>query len=229
MLDDGTAGLLAIKRMGGTAVVQDPDDALYSGMPQSAIDHLPVDYSLPVAKLPDLLVRLATEPIPAVNPGPNRPPEDLGQEADMAELEPEAVHGEQKPGDPSVFACPECGGTLWEMHDHDLVRYRCRVGHAYSAESLLAEQSQSLEAALWTALRALEEQAALSRRMVERAAKRGHRASADSYHVKVAEAEGHAEVIRRVLLTRRPDPSTQTFEPAPAGRRPTSEADGMPA
>jgi two-component system, chemotaxis family, protein-glutamate methylesterase/glutaminase len=233
VLDDGTAGLLAIKRMGGTTVVQAPDDAMYSGMPQSAIDHVPVDFCLPAARLPELLVRLASEPVAVGNPGHNRPPPDLDQEADMAELEPNAVHADRKPGDPSVFACPECGGTLWEMHDHDLVRYRCRVGHAYSAESLLAEQSQNLEAALWTALRALQEQAALSRRMNERALKRGHGVSAETYRSKVAEAEAHAEFIRRVLFTRRPNPSTQTFEPDVAPGAPVpqtnSNSNGLPA
>jgi two-component system chemotaxis response regulator CheB len=146
----------------------------------------------------------------------------------MAELEPKVVNADRKPGDPSVFACPECGGTLWEMHDHDLVRYRCRVGHAYSAEGLLAEKYQNLEAALWTALRALEEQAALSRRMSERAAKRGHGVAAESYRGKVAEAEAHAEVIRRVVLTWRPDPSTEAFEPATPPPAPTA-ANGLPA
>jgi two-component system, chemotaxis family, protein-glutamate methylesterase/glutaminase len=230
VLDDGTAGLLAIKRMGGMAVAQAPSDALYTGMPQSAIDHVAVDCCLPAAQMPELLVRLTTTPVPAENPGHNQPPADLNQEADMAELEPTAVHADRKPGDPSVFACPECGGTLWEMHDHDLVRYRCRVGHAYSAESLLAEKSESLEAAMWTALRALEEQAALSRRMIERAVTQGRTSSANSYRGKVAEAESHAELIRRVLLTRHPDPSTQTFDAGgTAGGSPRGESNELPA
>jgi len=230
VLDDGTAGLLAVKQMGGTAVAQAPSDALYTGMPQSAIDHVPVDYTLPAAQMSALLVRLATAPVPAGNPGHHHPPADLDQEADMAELEPTAVHADHKPGNPSVFACPECGGTLWEMHDHDLVRYRCRVGHAYSAESLLAEKSQSLEAALWTALRALEEQAALSRRMIERAVTQGRNTAANSYRGKAAEAESHAEVIRRALLTRHPDPSTQSFDPGGAAASGSpDESNGIPA
>src|SRR5262249_30981394 len=214
VLDDGTAGLMAIKQMGGVAVVQEPADALYAGMPQSAISNVVVDYCLPAADLSDLLVRLADEPIAVDNPGHWHPPAEFEQEAHMAELEPEAVHADRRPGPPSVFACPECGGTLWEFHEHDLLRFRCRVGHAWSAESLLAEQTQGLEAALWSALRALEEQSALSRRMAERAAGRGHDHTAHTFRGQGADAEAHAEVIRRVLVNRRPDTSTELFDPA---------------
>ncbi|HKB04335.1 MAG TPA: chemotaxis protein CheB [Gemmataceae bacterium] len=231
VLDDGTAGLMAIKRMGGTAVVQDPTDALYSGMPQSALDHVGADYCLPAADLAPLLVRLVGEPLPDASRGFPHPPEELEMEADMAELEPEVVHTDRKPGIPSVFACPECGGTLWEFHEHELLRFRCRVGHAWSAESLLAEQSQGLEAALWTALRALEEQAALARRMVDRAEGRGQERVASTFRGQAAEAEGHAEIIRRVLVTRRPDPSTEPFEarePAATGP-PAAGGNGPPA
>ena len=212
VLDDGTAGLAAVKRAGGLAVVQHPDDALYAGMPQSAIDNVAVDYTLPVADLAALLTRLATEPAPAPHPGLSP---DGDKEADMAELEPGAVHAHHRPGTPSAFGCPECGGVLWELRDGDLLRFRCRVGHAWSADSLLAEQSDGLEAALWSALRALEEQAALSRRMADRAVARGHTGSAEVFAGQSRDATAHAEVIRRVLLTRRPDPTTEPFDPTP--------------
>ena len=203
VLDDGTAGLLAVKQAGGLAVVQHPDDALYGGMPQSALDHVAVDHCAPVAGLAALLARLAAEPIPDAGPGLSAEAE---KEADMAELEPGATHAHDRPGNPSPFGCPECGGVLWEIHEGDLLRFRCRVGHAWSADSLMAEQSDGLEAAL----RALEEQATLSDHMAERARGRGHAASADIFAAQARDATGHAELIRRVLLTRRPDPSTRT-------------------
>jgi two-component system chemotaxis response regulator CheB len=219
VLDDGTAGLAVIKRAGGFAVVQHPDDALYSGMPQSALNNVAVDYCLPVAELPALLVRLVAEPASSV---PELPPE-TEQEADMAELEPGATHDHHRPGIPSAFACPECGGTLWEFHEGDLLRFRCRVGHAWSADTLLAEQADGLEAALWSALRALEEQAALAHRMKERTAARGQEASAAGFAAQAREATEHAEVIRRVLLRRRPDPSTQPFDQhPPVGEEPAA-------
>jgi two-component system chemotaxis response regulator CheB len=218
VLDDGTAGLAAIKRAGGMAVVQHPADALYDSMPRTALNNVAVDYSLPAAELPGLLARLAAEPLPDIDP-PDLPP-DLEQEADMAELEPGATHDQHRPGAPSTFGCPECGGVLWELHDTELLRFRCRVGHAWSADSLLAEQSDGLEAALWSALRALEEQAALANRMRERAASRGQDRSAAVFATQVEESRAHAEVIRRVLLTRRPDPATEPF--------PSAENNGLP-
>ena len=122
----------------------------------------------------------------------------------MAELEPAAVHDHDRPGTPSAFGCPECGGVLWELHDGELLRFRCRVGHAWTANGLLAEQSDGLDDALWTALRALEEQAALARRLADRSAGRGHERSAESFRRQERAATGHAEVIRRVLLAARP-------------------------
>jgi two-component system chemotaxis response regulator CheB len=223
VLDDGTAGLAAIKRAGGIAVVQHPDDALYAGMPQSALNNVAVDHAVPAAELSALLVRLAAEPV-LPTPGPDVP-DDTAQEADMAELEPGATHDHHRPGTPSAFACPECGGTLWELHDGDLLRFRCRVGHAWSVDTLLAEQADGLETALWTALRALEEQAALARRMADRARDRGQHASAGVFDSQVREATGHAELIRRVLLNRRPDPSTESFPPSPPDNRPPAPGD----
>ncbi len=226
VLDDGTAGLVAVKQVGGLAAVQHPDDALYSGMPQSALENVAVDYCLPVADLPALLARLAAEPAP--EPEGTHMSRDEKQEADMAELEPGALNADHRPGTPSVFGCPECGGVLWELHDGELLRFRCRVGHAWSADTLLAEQSEGLDAALWSALRALEEQAALARRMAERAVKRGHDRSAESFRVQVADAEQHAELIRRVLLKRRPDPSTKPFDPAPPAGNGPAPGDAPP-
>ena len=104
-----------------------------------------------------------------------------------------------QPGIPSTMSCPECHGVLWEMRDQDLVRFRCRVGHAYSAEALLIHQSENLEAALWTALRALEENSALSRRLASRASGRGHARSASTFTEQAMDAEHHASVIRTVL------------------------------
>ena len=104
-----------------------------------------------------------------------------------------------QPGIPSTMSCPECHGVLWEVKDDELVRFRCRVGHAYSDEALLVHQSENLEAALWTALRALEEHSALSRRLAARAGYRGHAHSASAFTEQAMDAEHHASVIRTVL------------------------------
>ncbi|MGL4621652.1 MAG: chemotaxis protein CheB, partial [Chroococcidiopsis sp.] len=158
-LDDGTAGLMAVKQRDGVAIVQDPKEAMYSGMPRSAIENVEVDRILPVAEMAALLVELARQPIVTKTAAIS---DDMEMEADMAELELNAMQNPDRPGTPSPYACPDCGGVLWELDEGRLMRFRCRTGHAYSTDSLLAAQSESLEDALWSALRALEEKAALT-------------------------------------------------------------------
>src|SRR5262245_14798634 len=95
-LDDGTAGLVAVKRRGGIAMVQDPEEALYSGMPRSAIDNNEVDYILQASEIASTLERLAAEP---VGKGGEEPVGDeMEHEADIAELDLEALHASDKPG-----------------------------------------------------------------------------------------------------------------------------------
>jgi two-component system chemotaxis response regulator CheB len=215
-LDDGTAGMMAVKRGGGVAVVQDPEEALFSGMPRSALEHAAVDYSVPVAEVGPLLARLAAEP--AAGAAPDLSP-DEEKEADMAEIDLSKMTNETHPGHPSSFACPDCGGTLWEMREGELIRFRCRVGHAWSPESLIAEQADGLEASLWAALRALEEQTQLPRRLAEQAASRGYARAAESFRHRIQDSEGHAGLIRSILLRRERQPATECGpvpEPPPA-------------
>ena len=201
-LDDGTSGLLAIKRRGGTTVAQDPEEATFPSMPQSAIDHVPIDHVVRLDRMADLLYDLAKRP-PAteerVAPHDDAREELEYSEVELARIEQAADH----PGVLAPFGCPDCGGTLWELHEGDLVRFRCRVGHAWTSEALLASQSETLDAALWTALRALEENSALSQQLADRARRRGHPRLADRFADTAELASRRAQVIRSVLL----DPS----------------------
>jgi two-component system chemotaxis response regulator CheB len=202
-LDDGTAGLAAIERAGGITIVQDPQEAIYSGMPASAIENVAVDHMLRLSEIAPQLVRLAHEPVEeamASNPGKNCKVDQMKTEARIDAMQPEAIHSDDRPGVPSIFACPDCHGTLFEIDDGKLARFRCRVGHAYSPESLLAAQANAVEEALWTALRALEEKVALTRRLLDRLTERGHGASAAAFQKQMEETEKQAEVLRRVLL-----------------------------
>jgi len=222
LLDDGTAGLLAIKERGGLAVVQHPDDAMFPSMPRSVMDNLTVDHAVPVAELGALLERLAKEPVPAASQP--AAPTEMQVEADMAELELDALENPRRPGAPSGFACPACGGALWELRDGELIRYRCRVGHAWSPDSLLAEQSGAVETALWSALRALEELAALAQNMAQRAAQRGNDPIARKFADQARECESDARLIREVLLAKRGE-NTESVQPdadiqSSAGRPP---------
>lgn len=180
-LDDGTAGLLTIKSCGGVAVVQDPHDALHADMPQSAIDRVKVDHVVPLAGVAPLLIRLAREPLNS----------DGG---DAMAHQSEAEH--PVPGRRSFITCPECNGSLTEMEEGGLLRFRCHVGHAYSQDSMLAAQAAALEAALWAAARSLEESAALAHRMAERST--GDLAR--RFEEKATAMEQHVTTITRILL-----------------------------
>lgn len=105
-----------------------------------------------------------------------------------------------KRGNPSVYTCPECNGPLWEIADGDLVRYRCRVGHGFTSESLLAGQSEQVEDALWEALNTLEASAAMARQMARQARDRNHMLVAERFETRIRESTKRAEVIRRVLM-----------------------------
>jgi two-component system, chemotaxis family, protein-glutamate methylesterase/glutaminase len=188
-----------VKKYNGLAVVQDPEDATYSGMPTSAVQNVQVDYVLPVAAMGALLVELTQQPAPQPTPTPS---DDLvNVEAEMADLTVPDFSDEHLRAAPSVYGCPECGGVLWELHDGDLVRYRCRVGHAFTAQHLLAEQGEALEEAFWVAFRALEERAALLCQMAERTRRRGLTTLADRFEDQAKNVEAHAAVVRKILLS----------------------------
>lgn len=196
LLDDGTAGLAAIKQRGGVAISQDPEEALYSGMPRSAIENVDVDYILKVTDICKTLTRLASEPV--LESQPVTP--QLDMEANIAQFDLDTMQNTQRPGTPSGFACPECSGALWELHEGKLIRFRCRTGHAYSINSLLAEQTDALEVALWSALRALEEKAALTERMAIRARTRSQNISAQRFQEQAQDSQQSAALVREMLL-----------------------------
>jgi two-component system chemotaxis response regulator CheB len=197
-LGDGSIGLQAVKAAGGIAVVQDPNEALFAEMPLNAIESLAVDYTLPVREIAALLVKLAVQPLDL-----HGEPSVSQTAQDQARLVHEEI-GQFESGAGSAAAtgltCPECGGAIWELPEGNLIHYRCHIGHVFSAESFLAEQSAALETALWSAVRALEERASLLRRMARRFQQAGSRYSGDKFAEQSQEAEQNAEVIRQVLV-----------------------------
>jgi two-component system, chemotaxis family, protein-glutamate methylesterase/glutaminase len=198
-LDDGTAGLGAVKQAGGVAVVQDPAEAFAPSMPRSARTYVPVDHVLPLREIGVLLASLVREHADAAGSHPGeflRP-----MEPDLATM-PLAIEAGDRPGRVSVFSCPECHGTLWEEDQHGLLRFRCRVGHVYSTDSMLAAQTDSVDRALWAALRSLEERAALTRKLSVRAHERKQPWVANAFEERAAATETHAAVVREILNNR---------------------------
>lgn len=195
-LNDGTAGLLAIKKCGGVAVVQGPSEASCQAMPRNAVETARVDYCLPLSDIAPLLSTLASDAADEDRPAPS----EMETEIEIATGDTNAPVPVEKLGRPSEFTCPECHGVLWELNDNDLLRFRCRVGHAYLAESLHKEQSETEEEMLWEAFRALEEGAVLARRVAESERDCNRAEAAKRFEESAQKKERRAMVIQQMLL-----------------------------
>jgi len=199
--DDGTVGMRAVKQRGGITIVQDPLEAPFPSMPMSVMQDIQVDYSIPLREIAPLLARLSQQRAEGEENFPM--PDQIEIEARIAQQQmksAELIANVERLGKISRLTCPDCHGALWEIDDKELLRYRCHVGHAFAAESLNEGQSQMLEVALWSAVRALEEQMMLAQRIVERARRANHRHAVTAFERRAREAEEHSSMIRRMLL-----------------------------
>jgi two-component system chemotaxis response regulator CheB len=145
---DGKVGMRAIKLRGGITIVQHPEDAAFPSMPMSVIQEIRVDYSLPLRDIAPLLNDLSHQ---AVEEGRYAVPDEIEIETRIAEQEMEGeelIASVERIGKISKLTCPDCHGALWEIIDENMLRYRCHMGHAYSAEALSEGQSQMLEVAV---------------------------------------------------------------------------------
>lgn len=194
-LGDGASGLWTIRQGGGIAVVQDPKDAAFSEMPMTALNRAKPDHVVRLADMPGLLENLVHQPA-----GEARPlPRSVRYEVDIARSGSSGMDSIEKMdgiGRRSVLACPDCGGVMWEIDEEDLIRYRCHVGHTYTAEVMSLALDESLRRALASALRALEERVALARKLHAQAIDAGHRLLAETWADKAREFEREMEVVR---------------------------------
>jgi two-component system chemotaxis response regulator CheB len=193
---DGTLGLHEVTRSGGIGLVQDPDDALVTRMPQSAAEQDAPDEVLPLEDLPAALREAVAAP-----PAP-RTPVGEGHLDRLARLAPGSLHPPDG-AEPSRFSCPECGGVLWEQPaEGGAESFRCRVGHSYLGHDLAIHQAAVVETALWTAVRALEENVEVLRRMQRRSEPGAHPAVAERFGRRAEDAQQSVEILREHLLGR---------------------------
>jgi two-component system, chemotaxis family, protein-glutamate methylesterase/glutaminase len=190
---DGTAGLAAVKAGGGATIVQDPSEALYAGMPATALAHVAVDAVVPSELVARTIVAMVRGEDPPPSAKESRP------ETDPAS------------GDPVTSVCPECGGVLSERLEAGVMVWECRVGHRYSPESLADAQADSVEAALWAAIRVLEDRSRLLVRMADQFDRGGHKRSARSFRRRAASALDQSQIVRRALE----DAALSTLEQSP--------------
>lgn len=190
-LDDGTAGLKAIKRCGGICIVQDPSDADYPDMPANALEQVKVDYCLPLSEMGEVLYKLISR-----KPKKRKPiPKDILIEAEIAmrilsDLPSVNALGKQVP-----FNCPGCGGVLWSVDNDSALRYRCHTGHSYTSAILLAEQTKKIEETMWTALRMFEER----KNLLTTIAKKQKGRSSQSALERAKMSQVHIDRIRAML------------------------------
>jgi two-component system chemotaxis response regulator CheB len=202
-MSDGTVGLMAIKANGGLTIVQDPDEVVYSGMPRRALQYAIVDQVASIRDIPALLMDFAAS---------NRAE---GSSAKNPDFETRRVHSDferQVRGDIasqlSIYSCPECGGALWQFDETGAPRFRCHVGHSYSAEMLLIDKSEALETALWSAVRTLVERATLTRQLAERLRQSGKMDEASALDQQAQLEEEHMTVIRDLIMNNTPNPGS---------------------
>ncbi len=192
-LDDGTAGMKAIKRCGGTCIVQDPDDAEYPAMPKNALNNVELDYCLPISEMGALLYKIIPQKLRKSKPVPK----DVLTEAKIAERVLSDLSSVNKVGEQVPFNCPGCGGVLWLVEKDSSLRFRCHTGHAYTAAYLLAEQTNKIEETMWTALRMFEER----KNLLSQIAKETTGAGSQSALERANMSQVHIDRIRAILKT----------------------------
>lgn len=199
-LDDGTAGLYTIKLRGGTAIVQEPEDALIRSMPLNALQHVEADYRVPVAEMGALIGRLVQQEASAT---PAVAPED--DQKTHNEIRIAAGHNALEDnvlpfGELSPFTCPECNGVLTAIREGSLVRFRCHTGHALSASTLLSSIPGIAEERLYDAVRALDETVMLLNKLGEEFARSGNKQAAQECFEQARAAFERTDPIRKAAM-----------------------------
>lgn len=201
-LDDGTVGLQAVKKRGGVAIVQDPNEAEYPSMAKSALRYVKVDHCLPLAEMPDLLVRLSNQPA-ATEEEAYPVTEEIEVESKIAEQQmntQEFLKNVEAIGTRTTYTCPECNGSIWQIGQEEPLRFRCHTGHSFTANVFLAEQTQNLENALWSAVRAMEEKVTFSRQMSERMKNYNLQSAAAKHEDYAMNLDKEVSLIRGIIL-----------------------------
>lgn len=179
-LDDGAAGLADVKARGGTAIVQDPEEAIAPSMPSSALEIVDVDFILPAKEIGPKLIELSEAEVPE-------------------RVQPISSRGSGVTPTGSTYSCPECGGVLEEVEEGKMLRFRCRVGHIYSPDSLVADQTDAVESALWAAIRSMEEQAEFAERLANNSHQKKRNGLARRFEEKSKISRENAAILRELL------------------------------
>jgi two-component system, chemotaxis family, protein-glutamate methylesterase/glutaminase len=209
-LDDGALGSATVERLGGQVIVQDPADAEYDSMPRNAIAVTRHPSVVSARELAGEVVRLAKQEAGVTLPGLPEPDEEL--RAEISGLLAGTSETDARMRTYSDLICPECGGPLYFFQGERANTFDCLVGHRWSPQSLLEEQSSAIERAIWLAIRSLEERARLTGRLAEAARLRGHVLSAGKFSRAAEEARRSADTLRAAANSRNAEVAAEQDE-----------------
>ncbi len=198
VLNDGTSGLMSIKTHGGMSVVQDPDEAVFDGMPRSAIALTKVDHILKAEEIGPLLGKLIASGIGKEGGAGDMP--ESREQRDVGEFGGPGINN-VAPYPPSALTCPACGGAVWQFQEDSLTLFKCHTGHSYTAELMLEEQSEAVDSAAWSLLRSISENIELRRRLAQWARSTGRIEEADFHELQASDADKQAQAFRSLILS----------------------------
>ena len=194
-LDDGTSGLYTIKRLGGMAIVQEPKDAEQPDMPKNAMEYVKPDYIVAAADIAPVIAGIIRKPAPQKHKLSKEELKLLKMEIVIATEDNAFKMGIMNMGEFTPFTCPNCHGALVQLVENNMIRYRCHTGHAYTASSLLAEVSESVEGMLWQTMRGMEEMNLLLNSIGDQYVKLRKPSDAAFFHGKAKENAKYARII----------------------------------
>jgi two-component system, chemotaxis family, protein-glutamate methylesterase/glutaminase len=196
MLDDGASGMASIKRAGGIAIVQDPNEADHPDMPLSVLDNVEVDYTASLAQMGELLQEI----IQNTEPEEVEVPYDIKMETAIDQRVSTRIEDISQLEKIDV-SCPDCGGGLYITQKEHPTHYRCHVGHSFTDRELLIRLSEVMESTFWTSLRMMEERRALLLKLAKKDKDRGYESTANRHLERAKEMEVHISNLKQILFT----------------------------
>jgi two-component system, chemotaxis family, protein-glutamate methylesterase/glutaminase len=195
MLEDGAAGLVAVKRSGGTCIVQDPNEAQYPDMPNAALNNIKPDFVIPITEMGSAIEKVIRKP-----PRKASIPADVKEEAAISERVLIGIGNLEQIAKHSLYSCPDWGGGLWQMDANGVTRYRCHVGHAFTEDGLAVTMQANTETALWTAMRIIEERKNLLQSLAAKEKAKGSKEIVRRYLQRIKELEKQIQQLKSVLF-----------------------------
>ena len=195
-LNDGTAGMMAIKQSGGYCIVQDPNEAEYPDMPLAVLENMEVDDCVSLKNMGKVIVEIINKAeVKGV-----AAPQNIISESKLSEKSATGINGVRSLGEKTVYACPDCGGGLWKIENGKIKHYRCHIGHSYSENDLLLKQSETTEHTLWVAVRMMEERKLFLQKIAKENDEKGLQRLSSQYNQRSKELEQHISTLKELLF-----------------------------